>query len=46
VSGEQRPLTPAQLRTAKALPWYRAWLLSTGRTEEELGDDQAEERDP
>ena len=32
----RRPLTPAQGRTTAALPWYRAWLLSTGRTEAEL----------
>jgi hypothetical protein len=33
---DRRPLTPAQRRTAAELPWYRAWLLSTGRTEAEL----------
>jgi hypothetical protein len=30
------PLTPAQLQVAGELPWYRDWLLSTGRTEAEL----------
>jgi hypothetical protein len=33
------PLTLAQRRTAAQLPWYRAWLLSTGRTETELEPD-------
>jgi hypothetical protein len=35
----RRPLTPAQGRTAALLPWYRAWLLSTGRAEAELEPD-------
>jgi hypothetical protein len=30
------PLTPVQRRTAAELPWYRVWLLSTGRAEVEL----------
>jgi hypothetical protein len=34
---EQLPLTPAQRQTARTLPWYRAWLLSTGRTPQETG---------
>jgi hypothetical protein len=33
---DRLPLTPAQLQAARELPWYRAWLLSTGRTETEL----------
>ena len=33
---ETRPLTPAQQQTASELPWYRDWLLSTGRAEEEV----------
>jgi hypothetical protein len=37
---DRRPLTPEQRRTAAELPWYRAWLLSTGRTEAELGPDE------
>jgi hypothetical protein len=32
-------LTPAQRRAAEQLPWYRAWLLSTGRTKAELEPD-------
>jgi hypothetical protein len=39
------PLTPAQRRATARLPWYRAWLLSTGRAEAELepaGEDLAE----
>jgi hypothetical protein len=39
------PLTLAQRRAAALLPWYRAWLLSTGRIETELepdGEDLAE----
>jgi hypothetical protein len=35
----RRPLTPAQRRAAALLPWYRAWLLSTGRAEAELEAD-------
>jgi hypothetical protein len=35
----RRPLTPAQRRAAAELPWYRAWLLSTGRAEAELDPD-------
>jgi hypothetical protein len=31
VSDEQKPLWPAQRDTARELPWYRAWLESTGR---------------
>jgi hypothetical protein len=26
-----QPLTDAQRQTATELPWYRAWLLGTGR---------------
>jgi hypothetical protein len=33
---ERWPLSPAQQRTSTELPWYRAWLLSTGRTEAEV----------
>jgi hypothetical protein len=33
------PLTAAQRRAAAELPWYRAWLLSTGRAEAELDPD-------
>jgi hypothetical protein len=33
---ERHPLTPAQRLTATELPWYRAWLLSTGRSEAEV----------
>jgi hypothetical protein len=35
------PLTLAQRRAAAELPWYRAWLLSTGRAEAELEPDAA-----
>jgi hypothetical protein len=42
----RRPLTPAQRRAAAELPWYRAWLLSTGRTEGELGPDAATSGSP
>jgi hypothetical protein len=42
----RRPLTPAQRRTAAELPWYRAWLLSTGRTETELEPDGEDLADP
>jgi hypothetical protein len=35
------PLTLAQCRAAAELPWYRAWLLSTGRAEAELEPDAA-----
>jgi hypothetical protein len=44
----RRPLTPAQRRAAAELPWYRAWLLSTGRAEAELdptGEDLTASRD-
>ena len=40
----RRPLTPSQRHAAAELPWYRAWLLSTGRAEAELepgGEDLA-----
>jgi hypothetical protein len=33
---DQQPLTSAQRQTAAELPWYRAWLLATGRTQAEL----------
>jgi len=33
------PLTVAQRRAAARLPWYRAWLLSTGRAEAEVDAD-------
>ncbi len=36
---EQLPLTPAQQQTARQLPWYRAWLLGTGRSDREVGAD-------
>jgi hypothetical protein len=35
----RRRLTPAQCRAAAELPWYRTWLLSTGRAEVELEPD-------
>jgi hypothetical protein len=44
---ERRPLSPAQRQTATELPWYRTWLLSTGRTEAEVDPaevDPAQER--
>jgi hypothetical protein len=44
---ERRPLSLAQRQTAAELPWYRAWLLSTGRTEAEVDPaevDPAQER--
>jgi hypothetical protein len=30
------PLTPAQQQMASELPWYRQWLLKTGRSEDDL----------
>jgi hypothetical protein len=33
---DQCPLSPAQRQAATELPWYRAWLLSTGRTVAEV----------
>jgi hypothetical protein len=38
---ERYPLSPAQRQTATQLPWYRAWLLSTGRTDAELDPKEA-----
>lgn len=34
--GRLRPLTEAQRRTAAERPWYRRWLLASGRTAEEV----------
>jgi hypothetical protein len=34
---ERHPLSPSQRQTAGRLSWYRAWLLSTGRTDAEVG---------
>ena len=36
MSDDFLPLTPAQRTTAAALLWYRRWLESTGRSQEEL----------
>jgi hypothetical protein len=33
---DHEPLTEAQLQSARELPWYRRWLLASGRKREEL----------
>jgi hypothetical protein len=33
---DQCPLSPGQRQAATQLPWYREWLLSTGRTVAEV----------
>jgi hypothetical protein len=40
---ERLPLTPAQRQTAAELPWYRAWLLRTGRQASELDEPTEQE---
>jgi hypothetical protein len=33
---DHEPLTSAQRRSAREMPWYRRWLLFEGRKPEEL----------
>jgi hypothetical protein len=46
---DRLPLTSAQQQTARETPWYRDWLLSTGRSPEEWehtgGEEGQDERD-
>jgi hypothetical protein len=40
------PVSPAQRQTAAELPWYRTWLLSTGRTEAEVNSTTSQHASP